>query len=167
VSELRYFAYGSNLLPARLAERTPSCRPVGAASVAGFELTFDKIGRDGSGKCTLRMAHAAARVWGAVYALDHAELGLLDAAEGAGYERVLLGTETGDDVVTYVARESWLRPGLAPFDWYHALVVHGARAHRLPPHWLDRLGRWRPLPDPDTERADLHRRLVTPTDRAG
>jgi len=37
-----YFAYGSNMLTARLQERCSSARPLGTAIARGFVLSFSK-----------------------------------------------------------------------------------------------------------------------------
>ena len=52
---VKYFAYGSNMLARRLTDpsRAPSAVACGVAEVRGFVVRFHKIGRDGSGKCTL------------------------------------------------------------------------------------------------------------------
>ena len=46
-----YFAYGSNMLTARLRERMPSCKPLGIAKLPGHALRFHKRSKDQSGKC--------------------------------------------------------------------------------------------------------------------
>ena len=91
-----YFAYGSNLHPLRLAARTPSCRVVGPASLAGHALRFHKrslASGDASGKCDAYATGSCADVvHGAIYRIDRRELPVLDAAEGngRGYRRVTL-----------------------------------------------------------------------------
>lgn len=45
------FAYGSNMLTARLRERVSSARPVGTACLPGFSLRWHKVSVDRSGKC--------------------------------------------------------------------------------------------------------------------
>jgi gamma-glutamylcyclotransferase len=47
------FAYGSNMLSARLRERVPSARPAGTACLPGFSLRWHKVSVDGSGKCNV------------------------------------------------------------------------------------------------------------------
>ena len=162
-----YFAYGSNLYPFRLAERTPSCRIIGAARLAGHQLRFHKrsnVQDDASGKCD---AFATRRredvVYGAVYRIPLSELPDLDLAEGngRGYERVTAQVEVRRAgapmaVQLYVAQAAWIEPSLVPYDWYLALVVSGARHHGLPPSYRRRLGRIRAMADPDAGRAARH-----------
>ena len=100
------------------------------AFAPGRRLAFAKPGRDGSGKATLLPAPGA-RVCGALYAIDPADLPALDHAEdlGTGYDRIdRFSVETTDGparAMTYLACAP--RPELLPYDWYLALVVAGAR----------------------------------------
>ena len=50
---VRYFAYGSNLVMARLRARVPVFGLIGPARLPAMRLTFDKRGSDGSGKANL------------------------------------------------------------------------------------------------------------------
>ncbi len=131
LESVRYFAYGSNLLTARVRARCPSAQPLGQASARGFRLEFSKPGVDGSGKATLAVA-AQSFVQGVLYDIDPKDLPRLDRAEG-GYDRIddfvidMGGTQTS--VVTYLARAPNIE--LVPYDWYLALVVAGAREHQL------------------------------------
>lgn len=131
-----YFAYGSNLKEERLRARVGSARRAGTGRVAGLRLVCNKRGADGSAKANLEVA-AADGVWGALYALEGDGFARLDAFE-AGYERarvpVALASGAVVEAVTY--RSSLLAEDALPFDWYRALMVEGARAHRLPAAWL-------------------------------
>lgn len=161
---LFYFAYGSNLHPARLGERVGGLEIVGRASAADHRLAFHKRGADGSGKCD--MVHAAGgAVHGALYRLDRDQLAALDRFEGAGrgYRRRLITVQAPQGPVvawTYFAAPDHTDPSLAPYGWYQALVVAGARHHRLPPSYvaaLERIAHWE---DPNVERDAAHRRLL-------
>ena len=48
-----YFAYGSNMLTARLKARCSGAELVGRAFADGWGIEFSKPGEDGSGKATL------------------------------------------------------------------------------------------------------------------
>ena len=130
-----YFAYGSNLHPARLFERAPSSELVGVAALDGHALHFHKRADDTSGKCDV-VVEPAATVYGALFRLAEADLGGLDAAE-SGYERALVRVralprgETAEAWV-YRARPDRVVAALRPFGWYRDLVVAGARFHGLP-----------------------------------
>ncbi len=131
-----YFAYGSNMLTERLAARCPSAEPLGAATVAGYAVTFSKYSTvDGSGKATLiaREGHLA---HGALFSVGLDDLSKLDACEGPGYRRidnfhVALHAETVPiKASVYVAIDPIA--GLKPFCWYKALTIAGAYQHALP-----------------------------------
>ena len=84
--EVRYFAYGSNLLLARLRERTPSARRIERGRLSAHRLCWHKRGAvDGSGKCNAFMTGDTADVvWGALFAFADTERVRLDTAEGLG-----------------------------------------------------------------------------------
>ncbi len=133
---LLYFAYGSNMLPARLKARCRSARFVGRAIAQNCDLSFGKRGRDGSGKATLtETSMAAISTPGVLYEIAHDDWLNLDHAEGSGYERVdhfpILREVTSEPVTasTYIARS--MESHLKPFDWYLALVLAGAQFHDL------------------------------------
>lgn len=128
-----YFAYGSNMLSARLIARCPSAKLVGVASVDSHSLGFSKKSVDGSGKATLIKQSAQFQTPGVLFEIGLAERDALDKFEGAGngYDRVddFRVTKTGQFIVatTYIASE--IQNDLAPYDWYLALVVAGALEH--------------------------------------
>jgi hypothetical protein len=139
-----YFAYGSNMLPARLQGRCKSARLVSRATAAGFGLEFSKVSKDGSGKATLFKAGDAATP-GALFEVSDSDLGALDRAEGAGhgYDRhesfAVEVTGSGErlNVRTYIA--TVIDRCLKPYDWYLALVIAGARLHAFSDGYQTRL----------------------------
>ncbi|MDN5938663.1 MAG: gamma-glutamylcyclotransferase [Salinisphaera sp.] len=133
---MHYFAYGSNMLTARLAKRVGRVQPLGPAWLKGHALRFHKRGSDGSGKCN---AFATGRpgdlVHGVLFDINEARLRRLHAAEGPGYEfaQVQVNTEEGTlPAMSYRARNIWIDDALAPYTWYQAFVLAGAREHKLP-----------------------------------
>jgi hypothetical protein len=163
---LHYFAYGANLHPERMRRRVPSAQPLGCAVLTGHVLRFHKQSRkDGSGKCDAHYTgRPQDRVYGAVYSLAAAEKAALDAIEGPGYEvaeRVVIHAGTQRAVFLYRARPDAVRRGLRPYDWYHALVVSGARHHGLPEAYVERLAAVAANPDPDAGRAAKEHALLT------
>ena len=165
---MQYFAYGSNLLAARLRARTPSATFVCTARLHGYTLRFWKRGRDDSGKATIIPSEQPHdQVIGVVYEIDEPERADLDRAEdlGHGYDSIevrLAGREGDLDAFTYRARPSHLDRSLMPFDWYRDLVIAGAVEHGLPEAYIGRLRQVRATSDPDPDRAALHRRLIEP-----
>ena len=134
-----YFAYGSNLKPARMRARVSSSIFVARARVPAGRLRLDKRGNDGSGKANLALTGGEG-AWGVVYRIDTEYWEQLDACE-PGYDRVPVDllTEMGEVLTahTYVARI--LTDSPIPFDWYKRLLVEGAREHALPAGWIARL----------------------------
>ncbi len=163
MSDLRaYFAYGSNLHPGRLIARLGDLAVRGAAALPDFRLTFDKVGGDTSGKCTIEPAPGHT-VHGALYGITAAQQAVLDVIEGDRYavRPVRVRTPDGElDAFTYVALAEHTRPGLAPFDWYRELVVRGARHHGFPAEYVASLRAVPAVPDPDPNRAALNAALL-------
>ena len=163
-SRLRYFAYGSNMLTARLRERAPSATAIGIGQLEGHALRWDKRSwRDGSGKCDAEFTGQRSDVvWGVVFELDPEDKPALDQAEGLrnGYmEKVVnILTEVGlITAVTYLATDK--DASLRPYHWYKALVIAGAREHGLPPSYRSRLELVVTVSDPDPMRASIHNAL--------
>lgn len=167
-----YFAYGSNLHPARMATRTPSCECLGRGYLRGHALRFHKRSRihdDMSGKCD---AYATSSdrdvVHGVLYRFSTGELDALDRAEGngRGYDRVRRPVVTDEAIVethTYVAHAEWIDASLRPFDWYLALVSSGARIHGLPRMYQKMLRSIEAWQDPDRSRSQTHFALARGT----
>ncbi|MEM8788899.1 MAG: gamma-glutamylcyclotransferase family protein [Pseudomonadota bacterium] len=162
-----YFAYGSNLLTARLRARCPSARAKDTGTLPGHHVAFAKRGRtDGSGKATVLPGGAGA--WGVLYALSPEDWAVLDTVEGVGlgYRRHDVAVETGDGAVaaqTYQATAP--EPGLRPFDWYLALIIAGCREYGA----RDDAARYAALPyavDPDPARPG-YREAVTALQAGG
>lgn len=141
-----YFAYGSNMLPARLKARCSTARVIGTAHAHSFGLEFSKPSKDGSGKATLIRSELREVVTpGVLFEIERSELRNLDRAEGAGhgYDRddsfrvTCASTGATLTATTYIAGAT--KPGLEPFDWYLALVLAGSHHHALQDEHLRRL----------------------------
>lgn len=144
------------MLTARLRARCPSALALSTARLDDHDIAFDKIGQDGSGKATV-LPLTGASVHGVLYALDDADLDLLDDIEGRGrgYDRRLLTIHRDQheaSAFAYVAPPECRDARLMPFDWYLALVVAGAHEHEMVPEWIARLADRPCIPDPDTTR---------------
>lgn len=167
-----YFAYGSNLHPARMAARTPSCECLGRGYLPGHTLRFHKrsrIGDDLSGKCdAFATGDHGDVVHGAVYRISIRDQTGLDQAEGEGrgYDRVTRSIVFGTSAIethTYVAHDAWIDAALRPFDWYLALVSSGARIHGLPRPYQKMLRSVEVWADPDRGRSETHFALARGT----
>lgn len=161
-----YFGYGSNMLTPRLRARVPSAEPVLTATLDGHVLRFHKRSRDGSGKCNVVPSSADdARVHGVVFDVSSADLRALDEAEqrGRGYERtdvVVEGPDAAVEAFAYVAQPAYVDDALLPYDWYHALVLAGAREHGLSPSYVAQIENVPSYPDPSEERRRKHQALL-------
>ena len=151
----------------RIAQRVPSARPVGTATLHGHVLHWHKAGRDGSGKCDIvPTASPGCLVHGVLYELARDEKYLLDAAEGLGqgYDEEEVSVETAfGPALAWTYRATATDPRLLPFTWYRALVVAGAREHGLPADYIQALAAVRAREDSDAARASLHWALADAT----
>jgi gamma-glutamylcyclotransferase len=163
---MRYFAYGSNMLTARLRRRVPSARPIGTAELRGYRLPWHKRSSNGSGKCngawTGRSDDALIAV---LYDLHAEEIPLLDEAEGRGrgYERVVVRVHTNErelDAITYLANETATDEELQPYTWYRDLVVAGPREHGLDGAYVSKLIQTPSAEDPDQVRERAARGIL-------
>lgn len=159
---LKYAAYGSNLHPFRLRERTGEAALLGTAAADGLALRFHKRGSvDGSGKCNIIEARDS-HVYVAIFEISRAGVDVLDIAEGvgAGYERSWIELDGFGRCLTYRAQESHIDESLTPFDWYKDLVLAGCRYHGFPAAYIEAIETAAALPDPDSERRDVHLELL-------
>ena len=130
------FAYGSNMLTARLRERVPSAVAIGTGRLSRHVLKWHKRSRDGSGKCDAEATGLIDDVvWGVLFELNAAEKPALDRAEGLnnGYveRKIEILTDRGPmSAVAYFAVA--IDPSRRPYHWYKSFVVEGAREHGLP-----------------------------------
>lgn len=146
MGKIQYFAYGSNMLAERLQQRCKSAKIVSIGAVHGHALAFSKKSKDGSGKATLVPSDdATGRVYGVLFELDSEELADLDVFEGVGfgYERVddfAVQTESGPVIAAvYLGSTGHLDANQRPYDWYHELVLAGAKQNHLPLSYLEAL----------------------------
>jgi gamma-glutamylcyclotransferase len=161
-----YFAYGSNMLTRRLAAagRAPSAKPVTAGYVAGRRLTFDKVGKDGSGKCDAeRSPDDSDLLFGVVFQIAERDRLRLDKVEGVGtgYSRETVDVLTRNGLLaasTYVATKK--STAVRPFGWYRDLVLAGALEHRLPLAYVEMIRAVEAVADPDVERRAANRLLL-------
>lgn len=150
-----YAAYGSNLHPLRLVERCPSAEAVGVSTLSGWQLRFNKHGRDESGKANIITGNG--EVYLSVYELSDEDRPVLDTIEGPGYEARSIELEGFGTCFTYVATALGT---LDPFDWYKDLVLAGARFHRFPDRYLAELDAFPATTDPDPGRSQRNRALL-------
>jgi hypothetical protein len=164
-----YFGYGSNMLTPRIQARVPSATPVATAVLPNHALRFHKRSRDGSGKCNIVPAASLRAsdpvVYGVVFDVSSADLQALDEAEqrGRGYVRTDVTVHAPSSSVSafaYAAQPAYIDDALLPYDWYHALVLAGARQHSLPDWYVADLAAPPSYPDPDQDRRRRHASLL-------
>jgi gamma-glutamylcyclotransferase len=158
---MTYFAYGSNMLTARLLFRCPGAEKIEPAFLTGYTLCFDKRSRDGSGKCTIRYTGSPSDVvHGVLFTIPQSQVCSLARAEGEGtdYDRVAIQAETKDDKTvpaeTYIAKEAKIDRHAMPYDWYLDLVATGAELHGLPHTYIEGLRKVQVIPDPTPQRRE-------------
>lgn len=167
LTDLLYFAYGSNMLDERIRvlDRAPSAKLVATAYVTGRKLSFDKEGRDGSGKCNIEeTGDQNDRVYGVIYKISAADKLKLDAAENLGqdYEaaviRALVPNNKILTAITYVAIRKTSH--LPPYHWYKRIVIAGAIQHDLPVSYIDQIRAFGSIDDPNTARRAKNESLI-------
>ncbi len=139
-----HFAYGSNMNEAVFCGRR-GMRPRAwrAGRIEGYRLRFNLEGRPRGKAAPANIApDPAGEVWGVLYLITGADLVHLDWTEGVPgrrYRHLWLTAEDGEGTpipcFTYIAdgKERDGRPSLR----YLTLVREGARAHGLPPTYLE------------------------------
>lgn len=162
-STFLYFAYGSNLLSARLKARCPSARKAGNAVLSRFRLEWHKVGCDDTGKCdVLFTANPGDRVHGVAWAIRRSEMPALDY-----HEELDTGYYACNVPITIGSRRRLARtyraipvdPQLKPLDWYKRFVVDGAREHGLPEDYVARLAMTPANADEDRRRRSRNYRV--------
>ncbi|MCZ4273542.1 gamma-glutamylcyclotransferase family protein [Maritalea porphyrae] len=161
MSSFYYFAYGSNLLNARLQNRCASAKPVAIASVSGHAINYGMVADDdhgASGKMAMfRTENGNDQVHGVVYEMAISEAPVLDKFEGLDWDRpmkytrepnLLVETPTGEKLqtVTYMVEPHPNPPH--PYHWYWALCLSGAIENGLPLHHQEMLAQHPYMPDP-------------------
>ncbi len=138
-----YFAFGANMHDSAFRERR-GMRPAEwrAGRVKGYRLRFNLEGRPRGKAAPANIApDPGAEVWGVLYRITRKQLLHLDSTEGVPgrrYRHLWVEAEDKDGnslrAVTYIAegKEVDGNPSLR----YITLLRAGARAHRLPEHYL-------------------------------
>ena len=154
--QLLYFAYGSNLHPARLGARIPSSQLMGLAELQGYQLAFHKRGADLSAKCNaVCSGDQCHKLPGALFSMLASEKPILDAMEGAGYAVTEVMVEYAGEqhqAFMYVAEAEYIDDSLLPFQWYKDFVLLGARFLSFPDQHLKLIDAVMAEEDSDAER---------------
>ena len=124
MSNLYYFAYGSNMNPERVKARGLNYSQVLSGQLSGYELSFNKYSakREGSAANIIMQENAVTE--GVLYLLSEAEqIVAMDPFEGFPdhYTRELLSISTKSASVrawVYIANQRFIRRNLLPPRWY-------------------------------------------------
>ena len=124
MSNLYYFAYGSNMNPERVKARGLNYSQVLSGQLSGYELSFNKYSakREGSAANIIRQENAVTE--GVLYLLSGEEQIIeMDPFEGFPdhYTRKLLSIATKYEWVrawVYIANQRFIRANLLPPRWY-------------------------------------------------
>ena len=152
------FSFGSNMSSNRLLARLPNAKRVGTAILKGYELTFDMLFSDGSGKCSIQKTDKAdALVYGVVYEVNADEKLILDEIEGPGYDCVDITVEllNGQTIDTHCYIANTHDEDVLPFDWYVKHVHRGALEAGVPKAYSDAILNRPQKSDPNKERAAI------------
>lgn len=162
------FAYGSNMLAARLRERCPSAEPLGIAELSSHRLRWHKKSKDGSGKCDIVLLESPeAPVLGVLFQIANTEKEALDRAEGLGHGYKEIQVRPIYDGKTITARAyqaTEIDYSLTPYTWYRELVLEGAKENRLPEEYFAQLLAVSVMEDPDQERHQRNMKLIRQVD---
>lgn len=127
-----YFAYGSNMNPARMQARGLLVEEAMAGHLPGFALCFNKRAHDHPGRAYANIRHqAGAVVEGVLYRLaSESEICKMDPFEGTPvyYSRERMAVHTARGLIAawvYVANPAWREDGLAPSRVYLAHLLAG------------------------------------------
>ena len=134
---MQYFAYGSNMHAAQMAQRCPEATPGQVGQLAGWRFLINQRG------VATVVPDPTSAVFGVLWTLGPGDLATLDRFEGvhAGrYGRRVVHVTTGDrdarPVQLYVDHRD--QPGL-PRPGYMEKVLAGATSFELPNHYLGHL----------------------------
>lgn len=146
-----YFAYGSNLSVAQMAQRCPDATDPKPATLADHDWLINE-----RGVATVEPADGA-EVHGVLWQVSDHDLATLDSAEGVPvrYRRDRLTVQTDDGPApAWVYIDHRVEPG-PPRPGYLERIIDGALHHGLPHRWIEFLRRWDPMHWPHrSERSD-------------
>ncbi len=148
MSELLYFAYGSNLDADQMSERCPNSEPRFRARLHDHRLDFTHWSRRWSGGAADVRPHPQGVVWGVVYRLERDHLPLLDRYEG-GYDRVELDVVEDDAgrvhrAISYTVRD---KQRFRPSEAYIEKMLRWGEHWSFPSSYLELVQLARTLPE--------------------
>ena len=151
-----YFAYGSNMNPARVERRQMRYDRFHGGVLHDYRLAFNKrsVKYDGAASANI-VPSPGDVVEGVLYKLSHPrQIEVMDPFEGypVRYSRYALAVATGEGSVeawVYIANEAFVAEGLRPARWYLEHLLCGQPF--LSDAYYERLAATDCLPDSDVE----------------
>ncbi len=155
-----YFAYGSNMNPARMASRGLRYRQALAGRLHGYRLRFNKVAHGKVGVAYANIAHHHGEmVEGVLYQLEHAQdIALMDVYEGCPvrYSREIFTVAAAEQRIVpawvYVANPAWIDDNVLPEQRYLGHLLAGKAWHSDDYH--QQLRQQPTLPGTDDTQAD-------------
>ena len=149
-----YFAYGSNMNPAQMAERCAAARVVCAACLPGYRLGFYGRNRVWDGGQETVVQQSGQQVWGVLYELSFGDAASLDVwssvrLDGGGayfHYPVLVRDAAGREHTAVLYKKDVLGQAVPPSSQYLAHIVAGAEANGLPQAYVDYLKNLQSVP---------------------
>ena len=165
-----YFAYGSNMNPAQMAERCAAARVVCAACLPGHRLAFygrNRVWDGGQETVVQAPGHTQGQplgqplgptlgqdVWGVLYELSFGDAASLDVwssvrLDGGGayfHYPVLVRDAAGREHTAVLYKKDVLGPPVPPSSQYLAHIAAGAEAHGLPDSYVQQLKNLQSVP---------------------
>ena len=139
VDLLLYFAYGSNMYRKRLSDRIGFIDKWDNGTVLKKQLSFNKLGQDGSGKANL-IDQEDEKAYGVIYQVNESDLIKLDRFE-VGYERKTLKVQSDNNgyvkAILYLANN--LQDFISPNKEYMNHILRGAEENGLKQNYIDYL----------------------------
>ena len=139
VDLLLYFAYGSNMYRKRLSDRIGFIDKWDNGTVLKKQLSFNKLGQDGSGKANL-IDQEDEKAYGVIYQVNESDLIKLDRFE-VGYERKTLEVQSDNNgylkAILYLANN--LQDFISPNKEYMNHIIRGAEENGLKQNYIDYL----------------------------
>jgi len=128
-----YFAYGSNMNPARVQKRNMAFSGYLRGVLSDFQLCFNKRSQKYPGAASANvMENSGAATEGVLYRLNTpGEIEKMDPYEGypIRYDRVILPVRSTDGICeawVYTANVAYIASGLKPAQWYLDHLLAGA-----------------------------------------
>lgn len=158
-----YFSFGSNMSAHRIKARLPNAKRVGVAKLVGYQLAFDMLSLDGSGKCTIHPDEHSS-VYGVVWELNETEQHTLHHIEGPRYDVEQLQvhlTAQQQHITAYCYIANTIDKVALPFDWYVQHVYLGAQEAALPESYVQSIKNQASVEDLNHERRQHEMQIHT------